>query len=275
MSFGSYEDSDEDGRPVELYEFYYLGQVSRWTSWDRDITVSLLTYTSAILSRSEISEAGGNLSNQNLTITCEPNFPIAELFSVSPPSDVVNLVIKRVQQNDLTDPQVIYPGRVLNVSWSGDSCKITCQSIFTRMKQLGLRRVYGKMCPHLLYRQGDGECNVVESSFVETILIGGADGITVQAAGFALHPDNYYTGGKIVVETSPGVFEKRGIRTHVGDTITMTHMIPGLEGLTNVDVYPGCDHTRATCISKFNNEPNYGGFPFVPVKNPYGNNSVF
>jgi uncharacterized phage protein (TIGR02218 family) len=275
MSFGSYEESDEDGRPVELYEFYYLGQVSRWTSWDRDITVGLLTYTQAILNRGNIEETGMSTSNPNLTITCEPNFPIAELFEVCPPSDVVNIVIKRVQLEDLTDVAVIYSGRILNVAWPADAAKLTCQSLFTRLKQPGLRRCYGKLCPHLLYKTGEGECNAVEANFKETVVIGGADGITVQCGDFAAKPDGYFAGGKLTVEMTPGVFEKRGIRTHVGDTITMTHMIPGLEGLMTVDVLPGCDHTRTTCRDKFNNEPNYGGTPFIPQKNPFGQSSVF
>jgi uncharacterized phage protein (TIGR02218 family) len=275
MSYGSYEDSDEGGQPVELYEFYFLGQISRWTSWDRDITVSLVNYTRATLSRGDIEDVGRSVANPNLTLTCEPNFPIAELFSVCPPSDVVNMVIKRVHLSDLTDVAVIYSGRILNVAWSGDACKITCQSIFTRLKQIGLRRLYGKSCPHQHYKQGEGECNVIAEDYREDVLLGGADGITVQAGDFATKPDGYYAGGKLEVEMTPGVFEKRGIKSHIGDTLTMTHRIPGLEGLTVVRVYPGCDHTRQTCIDKFNNEPNFGGFPFTPVKNPYGNSSVF
>ena len=29
-------------------------------------------------------------------------------------------------------------------------------------------------------------------------------------------------------------------------------------------VYPGCDHTSATCRAKFNTLTNFRGFPFVP-----------
>lgn len=29
-------------------------------------------------------------------------------------------------------------------------------------------------------------------------------------------------------------------------------------------VYQGCDHTPGTCRSKFNNLPNFRGFPYVP-----------
>lgn len=35
-----------------------------------------------------------------------------------------------------------------------------------------------------------------------------------------------------------------------------------------VTLYPGCDGSRETCISKFNNFLNFGGHPFLPTSNP-------
>lgn len=35
-----------------------------------------------------------------------------------------------------------------------------------------------------------------------------------------------------------------------------------------VTLYPGCDGSRETCISKFNNYLNFGGHPFMPTSNP-------
>lgn len=276
MAFESYEDSVEGSRPIELYEFIYQGTTTRWTSYDRDVTVNLLLYRAAPgLTRSDIEDSGKNVANPNVTITGPADFEPAQVFSICPPSDVVNVLIKRTQASDIDDPQVIWAGRVLSVSWPLDAVKMTCQSIYTRLKQPGLRRLYGKSCPHMLYKTGEGECNADKASFKATVLISGADGVTIQGAGFAAFADGYFNGGMIETEITPGVIEKRGIKTHVGDTITVTHRIPGLVGLTNVDAYPGCDHTRLTCQAKFNNENNYGGFPFVPLKNPYGAASVF
>jgi hypothetical protein len=38
---------------------------------------------------------------------------------------------------------------------------------------------------------------------------------------------------------------------------------------TNVVLTVGCDHSTSTCASRFNNLDNYGGFPFIPSKNPF------
>src|SRR3546814_7797331 len=61
---------------------------------------------------------------------------------------------------------------------------------------------------------------------------------------------------------------------HVGTAITIQRMSYSLQQAIDagfpfdVILYPGCDHSRATCISKFNNLLNYGGYDFIPVKNP-------
>jgi hypothetical protein len=31
----------------------------------------------------------------------------------------------------------------------------------------------------------------------------------------------------------------------------------------------GCDHSVSTCAARFGNLANYGGFPFIPTKNPF------
>jgi hypothetical protein len=36
----------------------------------------------------------------------------------------------------------------------------------------------------------------------------------------------------------------------------------------------GCDRTFATCQSKFGNSLNFGGFPWIPVKNPFAGDSI-
>jgi hypothetical protein len=49
----------------------------------------------------------------------------------------------------------------------------------------------------------------------------------------------------------------------------------GLAAGTTVTLFPGCDHTLATCSGKFSNTANYGGFPFMPTKNPFGGDPIY
>ena len=36
-------------------------------------------------------------------------------------------------------------------------------------------------------------------------------------------------------------------------------------------VYPGCSHNTTDCDTVFDNLDNYGGFPYLPSENPFGN----
>ena len=71
------------------------------------------------------------------------------------------------------------------------------------------------------------------------------------------------------------------ITGHTGTQITIQRMPYSLitqfedEGAgTAISLYPGCDHTRETCKAKFDNLLNYGGFDWIPAKNPMGGSSI-
>ena len=93
--------------------------------------------------------------------------------------------------------------------------------------------------------------------------------MTITSSTFGLQPDNYYTGGLIRI-TITGVPHARAILTHTGDDIEIDLGIPGLAVGNVLQTLPGCDRTINTCINKFNNVDNYGGFPYIPIKNPMG-----
>jgi hypothetical protein len=59
------------------------------------------------------------------------------------------------------------------------------------------------------------------------------------------------------------------ITTHVGDTITLTNAFRSLAQGNTITVSAGCAHTPEICKSKFGNAARYGGFAYVPNKNPF------
>ncbi len=273
MSFAALETSTESGSPAELYEFTADSGVYRYTSAADDVVISGVTYAQLNgLSRSAIEDAG-DIYKSGLTVTAPEDFLISSFFEVYPPSDVVTLALKRVQLADLTDVKTFWLGRILNVAWAPGHSTITCESLFSRLKQPGLRRIYARTCPYVLY---GNECKAVATSFLETASLDAmsADGFSISSATFAGHPDGYYAGGKMTFDAGGGVIAKRGIRAHTADTITLTHPIVGLTAASTVDVYPGCAHTKEVCQGSFGNLVNFGGFPYIPAINPY-TNSVY
>jgi uncharacterized phage protein (TIGR02218 family) len=271
MSFDEYENSAEASAPVELYEFSYQGSTYRYTSSDRDITIGPVTYTQFPIARTAIEDTG-EIAKASITLTVRPDFAMANIFAVAPPSDVVNLIIKRVHMAETASATIIWAGRVLNVSWPSGACRMTCQTLYSSQKRPGLRRPYGRACPHVLYGNA---CGLNQAAFAEDVVVSGGATQTLQSAAFAAFADGYFRGGKVEIEISPGVTERRGIREHIGDTITLTYAFVGTEDITDATVYPGCDHTHATCVSKFANAINFGGQPYMVSKHPFGQNSVF
>jgi hypothetical protein len=39
-------------------------------------------------------------------------------------------------------------------------------------------------------------------------------------------------------------------------------------------MYAGCDHLLATCRDRFSNVANFGGFPWIPQKNPFSGDAI-
>jgi len=271
VPFETYEESRESSQPVELYVFTVNGGFLRYTSDAEDVDIASTIFTATALERSEIEEVADIAKNQ-LTLTAPTTFAVSELFAEAPPDEVVGLTVYRTQRGDPSDTQTIWKGRVLNVSWQKDHSEITCEGIFTSLKRPGLRRLYGRNCPHVLY---GAECRADPLTFRQTAVLDSVDGINITSADFAAFADNHFAGGKIEWIDTDGNTRRRGIKTHVGNAITVTHPISALSNGNSVFVYPGCDHTIETCLAKFANEINYGGFVTMGGKNPFGSSSVF
>lgn len=270
MTYDTRERSVQDGAPVELYEFAVGPVVSRYTSADANITVLSQAYTSATLQRTQI-ETSGERARNTIRITTARDFPIAELFRVTPPTEIIAVTLKRVHRGD-ADPAVIWMGRVLNCEWSGSVATLNCEPVSTSMRRPGLRRKYGRQCAHVLYSQGAGQCGVNRATHSTQTTVSSISGLQLQVASLASKP---YPGGFVEWAPAGGSIERRFITGAAGTTLTLSQAFQGIAVGATVTVSPGCDHTTATCASVYNNLANYGGFPFVPRKNPFDGTPIF
>ena len=60
------------------------------------------------------------------------------------------------------------------------------------------------------------------------------------------------------------------------DTVASNHgEVARLTILYPVTLVAGCDHSMAVCAGRFDKLDNYGGFPFIPPKNPFDGTPVF
>lgn len=270
MSYTGIETSIQSGRPVELYDFGNGGAHYRYTSADGDVVYGGNTYTAAPISRSAI-EATSETVRTALNVTVARDLGILALFSTMPPENVVSLSVLRLHAGD-GEAITQWMGRVLNVTFGNVSAEIHCESVYTSLQRVGLRRPYQVPCPHVVYGNG---CNLDRTAFDAAATVSAITGATLTLSGLGSFSDGYFAGGYLEWQKSAGVYERRAVRSQIGGTVIISFPIPGMAAAAAVTLYPGCDHTLATCENKFGNHLNYGGMPCFPTKNPFDGTIIY
>jgi len=265
------ERSTEQGTPIELYEFTRDSQIWRYTSSDQDVTFQGSVFLAVPIQRPLI-EQSQDPGRKPLTLTATRSLSFAAQYVQSPPTDVVSLVIRRYHTEDIdSQTVVVWMGRVINVKFEINEVAIRCEPIFTSLKRPALRRLYQATCPHVLYGP---VCRFVRTGLQLDTSVNVTDGTSLTSVDFTGQPAGFYTGG-FVEWTNEGATDKRFILSHTGGGIIINIPFTGLEDGASVRVFPGCDHTLNTCVTKFSNEENYGGFPYIPSKNPFSGSPIF
>ena len=250
MSFNSQEQSSEGGAPIELYTitgsdtFYY-------TSSAEPYVLNGNTYLPIPISRSAptitIKETSGSI-----TVNFPFNNPfVARYLGGVPPS----------------------PDK-----FSGTEAKISMSGVMNRLGAQIPAQTYSWMCDHNLF---GSQCLVSESkyTYVFDIVAVSDDGVEItlvdtgQASEELASDISYFNGGTFLTGTDGS--QRMGVQfTEVPkslNTYTLVLLVPGsgLKVGMKVTFTAGCDKAVGTCLTRFNNVHNYGGFPFVPTLNPH------
>lgn len=272
MSYAGYEESIYGGSPLELYVFEYGTQKYLYTSNETEITYNTEVYAPLSIARSKITMSTERGKN-DITVTVPRASVVANLFVAAPPTEVLTLTLFRMHRPD-ANAVVAWKGRVVNCKWMADqTADLLCESFYTSLARMGLRRGFGKMCDHALF---DPQCELLKSDWEFASVADAVTNLTITVAGADGQADGYYHGGIAEwLNADSGVTERRMITAHAGEVVTVTHHIVDLLPAQAVSLYPGCPHNMSVCKSRFNNLENYGGFPFVPDVNPFGGSTLF
>lgn len=269
MTYADREISTDAASPVELYEFRRGSSSWRYTSGSRDLVYNSFTYTAVLLKRGSIEQTN-EIARSGLRVTLARDVEVVGQFIAAPPSEVTLLTVYRQHRSD-SETVVVWMGRVLNVEWRESEVELNCEPVYTSLQRTGLRRLYQRNCPHVLY---SGSCQA--SPIVHRVqgAVGTLAGPVLSVAAAAGFPAGHFAGG-FATWSANGITEKRMIIAHASDSVTLSAVPPGLYVGAPVVLYPGCDHTLNTCESKFSNSANFGGFPFIPTKNPFGGSPIY
>lgn len=267
MSYAAIETSVDDGQPVELYQFRQNAKGWFYTSSADSITIDGIRYTPASIVRDSVNQAS-DITRTSLNLKFPRDHEFAIQFLGGSPDFVTTITILRAHttDNDL-QTSVYWKGRVNAGRASGSELDLECDSAFSSLRRLGLRAAFQRSCRHTLY---SANCGVNMLEYAEQATVIGGDPTNLVLSYQNTKPDGYYVGG--IVKASDGAM--RFIVYHVGTTIKIARPFAGELSSPNVILFPGCDHLKSTCINKFQNLLNFGGFPYIPYINPFGGSSI-
>lgn len=268
MSFESHEQSEDLGAPYELYEFVYgdTGEsVYRYTNFDRDIDKMGQKWFARPISR-EAYKTSGKTDKSSLTIRLPVDTDLAALFTDYPPTQVVRVTIRA---GHVDDPQnellVIWVGRILSTAKEGNQAVLTCDNTIISMKRPGLRRNWQYACPYLVYGI---QCGAVQTPLTATVDQVTTSGIVLMAGWHGEYPPEKFKGGMLRWR-GPHGWEYRTIRDATAEgALAFIGPIRNIEPGMSISVILGCNQTKEDCANVHNNINNFGGDPWIPLKNP-------
>ena len=248
--------------PIELYRFSLGG-----TAWgyaatgDSGYSLDNTTYAPEYIVRTRLHYSS-DFARDVLTVTVPADNAVANVFFSGTPEYQMRLSLLRGGYHNGGFTQ-IWTGTVNGASFdfSGDAytCDLTCETLASRMERQGLARCYQLTCPHTLY---GNRCRVNPDAFAirDTVTMSSSVNLTVAGS----YAPGWFSGGHLVcadgvrryiISSDNHAFSlERSLSVPVGSAITL---------------YPGCDKSRGTCAGKFGNGINFGGFPWLPIENPF------
>lgn len=266
MSFWGQEKSRHGGQPEELYLFSDGTNYWPYVSGQNAITFETRTYSPLPIKRQAL-EASQDLWRQGIEVTLPRSAEVAALFIAYAPESVVTLSIHRRHATDgVNEFATIWKGRVLSLALKGSEAVLKCEPASVSMNRAGLRARYQLQCRYALYSPG---CQLVKESFSTPGTVFAISGATLTVNAALALASGYFNGGLVI-----GNAGTRLILTHAGALLTLTAPISRLATGHAVTLHPGCKHDLGDCTNKFNNLLNFGGFPWLPKKNPFTGDAV-
>jgi hypothetical protein len=249
-----------------------------WTLTSSDEEVEYGSGTAGALELYEpvpMGRGGVTIKNELTKANLEINIPLSHdlaILLLGTWLEVITTVT--VFRSKPSGTAVIWKGRLTSAKPGDKDVKLTFESVYTSMRRPGLRARFQKSCRHPLYGRG---CYLDPEDFAVAATVTDIQGRSIFCPEAALQASGFYTGG--MVKAADGTLTY--ITEHSGNQLELNRVSGSLaiefseSGPGNsVTIYPGCDHSYATCDTKFNNDDNYGGFDYIPTKNPMGGSSI-
>jgi uncharacterized phage protein (TIGR02218 family) len=253
-------------KPVELYHIWTEYDDWYYTNTDVSVLYNANVYQPAVLERGSL-EKDSQLNATKLSIAFAYMQEPAVKYIADNSVDLTWISIMRVFQDQVPiEASVIFIGHIRDISFKGQQGQVTC---------IGFEYYLGKQLPRYRYQPQcnwklfSTQCGKVRASYKQSVIVTAiqADGLAFTCSAMVVQEDNYYRGGD-VERIYTGGKEKRMLAWSSGTNLGLRFKMRDLRVGSTLDIYPGCDGAVNTCITKYNNLLNFGGFPYIPLDNP-------
>lgn len=262
---------------ADIYEIVLIdGTVLRYTSADMNLTLDGHSYSSSgpILSRSRTTaKIGLEVDELEVMVSATLDQTIAGVPWITCARtgvlDGAQLTLKRLFMPTWGDTSLgavtLFVGNVADVDIDGITATLKIKSILELLNINLPKSVFQPGCIHTLF---DHACTLDRAANTHAFAVNTAYGIPtttfVPIAGLVSTP-TYYELGVVLFTSGANAGISRSIKGQTGNFITLALPLPAAP--SNGDsmlLTPGCDKRQSTCSSKFSNQNNFRGYPYIP-----------
>lgn len=272
MSYDALEAARDDGAPLFLYRFARGAAVVAELAGNASDVAALGSNFAASAIEHGRHRIGGSAKRARLDVRLPLSDPFARSFLAGAAPRVTTLTIWRGHRGD-GEWRVAWKGRVEGARPDGARITLRCADVFSTLKHPGLVERATRTCRHVLYAEQG--CGLDRAAFTLAATATAIDGLALTVPAAADQPDGTYLGGLVEHAGALG-----WITRHAGATIVTRAPVAGLVeamaagGTAAIGLAPGCDRSRTTCAGRFDNALNFGGFPFMPLDDPFALTSI-
>jgi len=248
------------------------GTILTWTNVDMPVTYNGATFSATgplVQGLKYKASVGLEVDKQQITIAARPSDTIggaAALIAIRQGAfDGATVQRDRVFLTAIGGTVIggvtLFHGRVSTVDSVGRTqAAITVASDLIVLDYDMPRNLYSPSCVHTLYDSG---CGVIRGAYSANGTAGAGSTASLILTSVALAG---HIQGSILFTSGVNANVRTTVKgVIVGASLSLMYPLPSLPAAGDAfSVAFGCDHTRGTCQSRFNNLANFRGFPFVP-----------
>ena len=181
--------------------------------------------------------------------------------------DGASISVRRGYWEDWASPAVgtlhVFDGRVSDLDGGAPELRITLRSETELFDARVPRSIYQAGCRNVLY-----DALTCKATRTDVAFVAGSGATRVRITTGLTHANDHFTGGVIRCLTGANAGQRRSVKRHrlaSGELIVAEPWLLAPASGDQFVVAAGCDYTRSTCSTKFNNAANFRGEPYVPT----------